>query len=105
MMHRGRDGAGQQADLSARARAAVGRLRGARPHARGGLTGAIAHAVGLRRAPTGPEPVAATADAAELHALRSDLVRELDRVAGQRSPEPEESGSPAAQGAQADATS
>lgn len=70
------------ADLSARAHAAVDRVREGRPAPRGGLIGAITRLLGRRRSRSPqPPPLPAEADTAELHTLRSDLVRELERIA------------------------
>ncbi len=93
----------RQRDLSARAQSAVGRLREGRPAARGGLIGVIARVLGLGPSPDRPHPLPAAAGTAELHTLRSDLVRELERIAVRDSPEPRASESSAPESAQADA--
>ena len=49
-----------------------------------GLAGALARALGLRRAPSEPADPFQAADTAELLALREDLTQELERVASRR---------------------
>lgn len=93
----------RQSELSARAQSAVVRLRAGRTPARGGLIGAIARILGLGPSPARPQPLPAEADTAELHTLRSDLVRELERIAERESSEAPAKEPSAGEGAQADA--
>jgi hypothetical protein len=72
------------AELPARAEAAARRFAGGRTPSRGGLTGVIARALGLRRRSAPDEPADAGADTAEVQMLREELARELEGAARRR---------------------
>lgn len=88
MIRRGERKRRQEGNLTARAEDAARAVGGPERPARGGLTGVLARALGLRRAAVSdPDPAApAAAGADELRSLREELARELDRVAREQPP-------------------